>query len=96
MEKDDVNYWIDVILGISFLVVSVTGIIKLREVMNYLGLEWQSSLIQVFSKIHDWSGIILILFVLLHLILHREWIAVKTKELLKIEDKNKKLEKENL
>ncbi len=86
MEKEDANYWVDVILGLSFIAVGVTGIIKLKFVMNYFGLEWQSSIIQILSKIHDWSGIILILFVLIHLLLHRVWIVAKTMEILGIEN----------
>jgi cytochrome b subunit of formate dehydrogenase len=86
MEKEDANYWVDVILAVSFLLVGITGIIKLKSVMNYFGLEWQSPIIQLLSRIHDWSGIVLILFVLIHLILHYVWIIAKTKELLGIEE----------
>jgi len=69
MNKSKLLYWTDVGMGLSFLVVFITGIIKLehpREVMF----------------LHDWSGVLMGIFVLLHLILHLKWIFVMTKGLI--------------
>jgi len=85
MERDDLNYFVDAILGLVFLGVAITGIIKLRVVMNYLGLEWNDPIVQTFSKIHDAAGVVLVIFILIHLILHWQWIIEKTRNLLSIE-----------
>ncbi|HLC87241.1 MAG TPA: DUF4405 domain-containing protein [Candidatus Nanoarchaeia archaeon] len=90
MERDDWDYLVDAILGLAFLGVAITGIIKLRMVMNYLGLEWNNPIVQTLSKIHDISGIALVIFVLIHLILHWQWIIGKTKHLFGIEIEEEK------
>jgi len=84
MEREKINYFVDLILGVSFLAVLITGIIKLKFVMNLFGLEWNSFLIQRLSIIHDFSGILFIVFGIIHLALHKEWIFSKTKEFLRI------------
>ncbi len=83
MEKEKTNYFIDFILGFTFLAVLVTGIIKLKFVMNIFSLEWSSPLIQKLSIIHDISGVLFVLFGIIHLVLHKEWICSKTREFLK-------------
>ena len=35
------------------------------------------------SQIHDWFGILLIILVIVHLILHRDWIVCMTKSMFK-------------
>lgn len=79
MTKAKINYWVDVGLAISFIAVSVTGVLKLRRVMGWLGWQWQDPLVQTLSKIHDWSGIVMVLLVLVHLVLHWDWIVRVTK-----------------
>lgn len=76
MNRGKINYWIDVGLFISFLIVALSGIIKFPG--------W--GLYQVFgfnniSRWHDWSGIALVILVFLHLILHWNWIVGMTKNI---------------
>jgi hypothetical protein len=74
MKKNFLNYWIDLGLLISFLIVAITGIIKFPG----LGL-YQKFGFSNITKLHDLSGIGLIILVLVHLILHWNWIVSMTK-----------------
>jgi len=73
------NYWLDIGMGISFIFLAVTGIMKLDGGFR----SWHT-----LSEIHDWSGIILCCFVLLHLILHWRWIVTMTKQAFKRKEKS--------
>lgn len=87
MDETKVNYWIDVGLLIAFLGVTVTGILKLHAVMGWLGWAWQDPLVQTMSTIHDWSGIVLAALVLVHLIVHHDWIKCVTQDICTKEEK---------
>ncbi len=79
MEGEVKNYIVDFLMFIAAVPLFITGIIKLRFVMGLLSLEWNSPLVQVLSRIHDWTGVVLVALVLVHLVLHREWIGIMTK-----------------
>lgn len=72
------NYWIDVGLFISFILVSVTGIIKWPSLARNL-LHWP---LREISLVHDWSGVVMVVLVVIHLILHWNWIVSVTKNLI--------------
>jgi len=84
MNRSKLNYWIDVGLAISFLAVAVTGIIKFPLIIRYLGLRGTEAFSRM-SFIHDWAGVVLTLLVLIHLILHWNWIKTMTKDIFKNE-----------
>jgi hypothetical protein len=67
MPKPIISYVLDALMGIVFFVCAVSAFLP-RE---------------AWSEIHEVSGIILIVLVLLHLILHFKWIVVMTKSLFK-------------
>ncbi len=77
MKKIWVNYFIDVLLGIAFLLCGITGILKLPILFNVI----RPSL--VMSKIHDISGVMMVILVFIHLVLHWKWIVVMTRRLFK-------------
>ena len=79
VNKAKMNYVIDVALGISFLLVLATGVIKFPGLVQMLGISRGSLPISQMSTIHDWSGLIMGLLVLVHLILHWRWIVCMTK-----------------
>lgn len=70
MNKLKLNYFVDIGMAISFVIVAVTGILKhpalSRRTRDYMLL-------------HDWAGMVLAGFVILHLILHWNWIKCMTK-----------------
>ena len=74
MNKAKLNYFIDLLLAVAFILVAITGILKFPGWFGYLQLPWRT-----LSKIHDWSGITMAVLVLVHLVLHWNWIVSMTK-----------------
>ena len=70
MNRPKLNYFVDIGMAISFVIVAVTGILKLPA----LGGRTRD-----YMLLHDWAGVVLAVFVLLHLILHWNWIICMTK-----------------
>ena len=87
MDKTELNYIIDILMGISFTITAVAGLIififlpsgiKQGSYQHFLGISKQ-----VWINIHNFSGIILITIILIHLALHRNWIFSITKKIFK-------------
>jgi cytochrome b subunit of formate dehydrogenase len=75
MDKNKIKLLVDIGMAIAFLLVVITGIFKwprLSQTMFYWAYEFVSP--KLMSRIHDWSGLIMALFVLIHLILNWIWI----------------------
>ncbi len=81
MDRLKVDYFIDLGLLISFLTVFLTGIIKFRGWGLYDKFGFPN-----ISLIHDWSGIVMGVLVLVHLVLHWGWIVNTTKCFFKKEE----------
>ena len=81
MNKIKVNYFVDVALAISFFIVFVTGILKMKIFSRIVMLpSWVHPL-------HDWSGILMGIIVFIHLALHWKWIVSVTKSIFKKDKK---------
>ena len=78
MNKAKLNYFVDLLLAVSFFLVTVTGILKFPGWFNYLNLPWRTV-----NKIHDLSGLSMAILVLIHLVLHWSWIVSMTKSIFK-------------
>ena len=84
MNKVKLNYWIDVGLAISFFVCFFTGLIKWPGLIRVIGSSAFRVLhVKNISLLHDWSGLIMGLLVLIHLALHWKWIVQVTKSIFK-------------
>ncbi|MDD5178199.1 MAG: DUF4405 domain-containing protein [Candidatus Nanoarchaeia archaeon] len=70
MNKNKLNYFIDIGALISGTIVLATGILKL----NIFRISPMA-----LTPAHDWSGIIFAVFVLIHFMLHFKWIVATTK-----------------
>ena len=81
MEKAKINYLVDVLLAISFVIVAVTGIIKLKIVSNMLGVNYIFFRETGINFAHDMSGVAMTILVVIHLILHWNWIVCMTKSI---------------
>ncbi|MBN1157334.1 DUF4405 domain-containing protein [Candidatus Woesearchaeota archaeon] len=87
MNKGIMNYIVDVLLGISFVITAVTGII----IFLFLPEGVRQGRYQVFlgitkgvwSGIHDYAGLVMIGLSLFHLALHWNWLVCMTKSCLK-------------
>jgi|TARA_B100001971_G_C18108446_1_gene492821 hypothetical protein len=93
MEKNTVKYILDVILGIVFLIVVLTGIFKFSGFREFFGIElgYRDPPMPLISLLHDWSGIVMAVIVLIHLILNWDWIVSMTKSFF-IKDKEVEIE----
>ncbi len=84
MNKLKINYLVDFIAFISFLVTSVTGLIififlpsgvRQGRLQEFIGITKE-----VWNFIHIWAGILMLVLVIIHLILHWDWIVFTTKK----------------
>lgn len=87
MNKAKINYIVDFLMFLSFLVTAVTGLViffflpsgvKQGGYQEFLGI-----IKGTWSTVHDWAGIVMLVFVLIHFILHWKWIITMTKNLFK-------------
>jgi hypothetical protein len=93
MNRMKLNYSIDAILTILFLLVAVTGFVmylvipsgvpkgRYQEYMGMTKATW--------TLIHNRSAIMMTFFSGIHLILHQKWICCATKNIFKKEEENK-------
>ena len=83
MNKAKLNYWIDIGLAVSFFICFITGLIKWPGLIKIIGTSAYKILhVKNISILHDWSGLVMGLLVLLHLALHWKWIVCMTKDIM--------------
>jgi hypothetical protein len=79
VKKTKINYWVDVCIGISFVLSAVSGLVFVLPVApgaNVLGIGYS-----IWSDLHTWSSVGMILGVAAHLVLHWRWILAMTKKM---------------
>lgn len=77
-----VKWWVDLAMGMVFLVCAVTGFLKFMVLMRFSGFTDIVLPMALMSDIHDRAGMALILLVALHLYLNRVWILSMTRKVL--------------
>lgn len=82
MTKNKIKYFVDIGMFTSFILVFVTGIIKFGKFLKAIGinLNYKELPMKEITMIHDWSGVFMGIFILVHLILNFDWIVSTTKE----------------
>lgn len=84
MNRTKLNYWIDIGLAISFFICFITGLIKWPGLIKIIGVSAYKVLhVKNISILHDWSGLIMSILVLVHLALHWKWLVCVTKSMFK-------------
>ncbi len=78
MDKVKINYIVDILILIAFIVVAITGIIKWPG----LGLHKFFNLVML-SFVHDWSGLIATVLAFFHVVLNWNFMVCMTKKYLK-------------
>ncbi|EKE19881.1 MAG: hypothetical protein ACD_8C00092G0003 [uncultured bacterium] len=73
----------------SFLIL-VTGVIKLPEAQRYFLFAYDFVPAATLSKIHDFSGIVLLVLIIAHLIVKKEWLSKHFKAKLNVSEKMSK------
>ncbi len=87
MNKANRNYYVNTVIGIAFLFVGISGLVFLipTDWINFtvsttptvLGVSFG-----VWQSLHKWAGIVMMLGVVLHQLLHWKWISAMTKKIL--------------
>jgi len=77
MNKTKINYWVDLVIALAFILSAVSGIVFLFPMngSTALGITYQ-----LWNQIHTWGSLLMIGGVLAHLILHWKWIVAMTKK----------------
>jgi len=87
MNKSKLNYVINFLAFIFFFINAVSGLamlifmpsgVRQGRLQEFLGIQKAFWL-----ETHNWSGIILIILIIIHFILHWEWIVYMTKNIFK-------------
>ncbi len=58
----------------SFLVVSLTGIVRIPEIQRYFSFIYNFINASQLAFLHDWSGFVLVITIVTHLIIKRKWL----------------------
>ena len=69
------NFWLDVILFVSGLICIVTGII-----LDFHLVEGGREARRVYRLVHTYSGYVMAIGILIHLVWHAAWISGATKK----------------
>lgn len=83
MEPVTKKWLIDILMGISFVICTITGLLKDRILMAAAGLSGLVLPYALLSDLHDWSGLLMTCFVFVHLVLNRRWILSVSRNLLR-------------
>jgi len=87
MEKTELNYIVDFSMAVLFTITAIAGLILffflpggIRQggYQEFLGISKQA-----WTLVHNFSGVILLILVLMHLALHWNWILRMTKRIFK-------------
>jgi hypothetical protein len=84
MKRAKLNYWIDVLMGVAFVISSVSGLVFLLPV-GFLSVDVTRTLgvsNSLWDTLHLWGSLAMIAGVGGHLLLHTKWIVAMTKKLL--------------
>jgi len=88
MNKQVVRWFLDLGMGIFFLISFITGLFKFTLLARTIGLNDLVLPLALMSDIHDWSGLALGIFVAAHLIVNRGWIFTMTRKIFRGEKTN--------
>lgn len=92
MKKSWINYWVDMVIGVAFILCGVTGLMRMFPDAT-VGLSAAGKPVilgistSVWQVVHDWSGFVMTAGVGVHLALHFKWMVSMTRKALRGEDK---------
>lgn len=78
MNKAKINYWVDLVIALAFVLSAISGIVFLFPVSansTVFGVPYR-----VWDQIHIWGSLLMVAGVLAHLVLHWKWIVAMTKK----------------
>lgn len=94
MNRPKLNYIVDAISFITFLIVAISGVAIYFFMPQGVRQGGQQELLGItkntWSEIHNILGLIFVILAIIHLILHWQWIIVMTKNIFTSKDKIEK------
>lgn len=92
MNRLKINYLVDLLMVIAFLITAISGLILFLFLPGGFPRAGQQLCLAITRRgwivIHNFAGVIVIILVLLHLILHWNWIIQVTKSWFKTDRHN--------
>ena len=91
MSRTKLNYMLDAVVALAFILAAVSGIIFLFAGSGgYQGgrnLSFRTEMLgidrRVWSDLHTWVGLVMIAGVVIHLVIHWKWIVCMTTRMVK-------------
>ncbi len=83
MDVNKIKYVVSLGLIVTFFSSCITGLIKFPGFVQFIGMNRGMLPMYELNLFHDWSGVVMGLLVLIHLILNWKWMAVMTKKYLR-------------
>lgn len=83
MRRVFLKYLIDLGMLVTFILCFITGIIKFPGFLRFIGATRHVLPMRDLTLIHDWSGVVLGLLVLAHLVLNLSWIMTMTRQVVR-------------
>ena len=81
MDNIKLKYLVNIGLLISFLIVFITGLIKFPWLLLKFGVSVKNLPWKEINRLHDWSGIVMGVLVLVHLVQNWNWMVAMTKKM---------------
>ncbi|HTW96452.1 MAG TPA: DUF4405 domain-containing protein [Candidatus Methylomirabilis sp.] len=75
------RYILNILLMLSFISLLLTGLLKFPELQIFFGLSAYALPWRTISYLHDWSGVVLGVLIIIHLGLHWRWYVERTKNI---------------
>lgn len=77
MNRTKLNYWVDLIIALAFVLSAISGIVFLLPLngSTVLGVSYST-----WDQLHTWGSLLMIAGVLAHLVLHWKWIVAMTRK----------------
>jgi len=77
MNKIKIYFWLDILMLIFFIIVAISALLL------FTGLRFEGIRNQDLKLIHNYSGLILIIIMTIHFLLHFKWVTSVGKSLFK-------------
>lgn len=95
MRRASVNFWIDAVIAVAFLISAFTGILFLlpvswRSVSEAGGAVMLGVSIPAWHTLHDWSGVVAAVGVIVHSALHLRWFVNMARRIARGEERTRR------
>jgi hypothetical protein len=75
------RYFLNILMLLSFISLLVTGLLKFPELQIFFKLYNHHLPWRTISYLHDWSGAVLGLLIIVHICFNRRWFFERTKNI---------------